>query len=180
MSTEMTRDQAKIAKKKIFINCLQTLSPDAFNVIADHFGFKPDVDVRALDIEYIFERGLPLLNPDLVVCEYGKHQDYTELSDAKLVSIRKRTATIVAGTPKLKNGSLRVCVIDIKNESIHYFFIPKSVWEQFVSDVNTENRRLLTIYKDTKSNMFLKNKSGVLLTGSEYECSNIEELANRK
>lgn len=176
----MTRDQAKTAKKQIFFNYIYVSSQAAFSTISNHFGFKPNVDVRALEVEYIFERALPLLNPSLKLCVHGKHQDYTDESDAKLVSILARTATIVVGTPTLKNGSLRICVIDIKNKSSHYFFIPKSVWEEFASVVNTENRRLLTIYKDAKGNMYLKNTSGVLLTGSKYECSDIEELAKRK
>ena len=89
------------------------------------------------DTGVLFEYALTGINPKLKHCKKGKGQDFTDKTDAKMVTAsgtlkRKKSdhAQRARVIGKNKKGGLRVGIYVPFNDTFRYFFIPESVHKE--------------------------------------------------
>tara|TARA_B100000085_G_scaffold203191_1_gene186786 strand:+ start:637 stop:1272 length:636 start_codon:yes stop_codon:yes gene_type:complete len=139
------------------------------------------------------ERGVELAMAELGDTEFTDedHCDLPDGSEIKTVGIKLQTSkssdgysfkyqvtnvVTAAGTPK--SGDIRLVMINVFNESVRYFFLPKNVW-----DGKEKMWRQSEGYKGTITGTWTK-VGGFLTTPTEnlddYEVDSFETLAKMK
>ena len=139
------------------------------------------------------ERGVELAMAELGGYDFtdDDHCDFSDGSECKTVGMKLKTAqkgdgysfgcqvtnvVTAAGSPK--SGDIRLVMVNVFNESVRYFFLPKSVW-----DGEEKMWSQSSGYKGTINGTWTK-VGGFLTTPSknldDYEVKDFETLAKMK
>ena len=111
------------------------------------------------NVDLIVEETLLLVSKFLRKSKTGRHEDYNDGSDHKLISVREtpsskgknsyRTeiAGIVSANGVQKNGALRVTIANEIKQTVDFLYIPKKEWINLGITYNTNNKgRIVSTY----------------------------------
>ena len=140
------------------------------------------------------QRGVELAMAELGGYDFtdDDHCDFSDGSECKTVGIKIQKSTAsdgysfrysvtnvvtAAGSPK--SGDIRLVMVNVFNETVRYFFLPKNVWDNHESKMwNRSSGHKGTINGTwTKVGGFLTTPSHNL---DDYEVDSIETLAQKK